>query len=113
MNKIFFIPAKRWWVIFLRKSFNHCCFIEEVGNKFKCSEKCNDGVSCDLITNEEYKYFDKYPMVVTSRKVKYYPVNAITCVQYLKKLLGIKNIFVFTPYQLYKFLKKETVYGRR
>lgn len=29
-----------------------------------------------------------------------------TCVQRVKKLLGIKNIFIQTPYQLYKYIEK-------
>ena len=49
--------------------------------------------------------------VIVLKAVKKYPklkigVGVFTCVEMVKRILGISNIFVFTPFQLYKFLKK-------
>lgn len=52
----------------------------------------NDGV---LIL----KCFKKYPRLR-------FGVGIFTCVEVVKRILGISNIFIFTPFQLYKFLQK-------
>lgn len=46
------------------------------------------------------------PAVIDQSKQKLAPILPFTCVEAIKRLLGIHSWTIWTPYQLYKFLQK-------
>ncbi len=104
-----------WYLKFLKKGFRHCFLfcgdeyqtfiIDPVCNKIEVSiVPCGVNYVIKLLTLQN----------VLSVKVvkKYTPkfhlrLGIFTCVEVVKRILGISNIFIITPFRLYKYLQKE------
>ncbi|HOO50866.1 MAG TPA: hypothetical protein PLK94_06215 [Alphaproteobacteria bacterium] len=107
-----------WWLKFLKSGFRHCFVII----KFSDLER-DRWVALDpmlhhwqiSLPNIE-KSFDLRQWLedqghhVVSTKIlaparRYYPPLFLSCVEVVKRILGLQRPFVITPYQLYRHLK--------
>ena len=105
----------RWWMRFLKKGFYHCLLIMGNGREWVLIDPLVHFT--DLIILKKSNFLDTlkekgYRVVRTTPTIP--PVCAtrirpLTCVETIKRFLGIKDPGIWTPYQLFKFLflKKE------
>lgn len=110
-----FMPSslKRWWMKFLDERFGHVAILRKSDSKK--SWLLNDAVGGNII-------IDDFP-VVDLRQIykgctiidvwslpRTYPsmkIAHLNCVEMVKLVLGIKKFWIFTPYQLYKYIMDE------
>lgn len=88
-----------WSARFLNKNINHCFICIADRGKWVVLNKKKSGI--------EVFISDKLPKGVFYQKVyidKLSLCNQATCVGLVKCLVGMYNPFIFTPYQLYKYL---------
>ena len=108
-----------WWMRFLRNGMRHCSCVKScaigdieyfilfenlfnyisVGACFLTIDELIDTLDNDRITIVEYKY----TIDPTQRQPYYEPIS---CVTTIKRLLGMADLRVQTPHQLYKKLLK-------
>ena len=105
----------RWWMRFLKKGFYHCALV--LGNG-------HDWILIDPLVHFTDLIVLKNVSVVQALKAKGYrlvrttpripdltgtKLRPLTCVEVVKRFLGINQTKIWTPYQLFKFLflKKE------
>jgi hypothetical protein len=103
-----------WWLRFFKRGFKHCFLI------------LNDG--CNWITYDPMSAFteisvqktpisfnlpewfskrgDKVVPSIVEKRHKVAPVSLFTCVEGVKRVLGIHDFWILTPHQLYKHLTK-------
>lgn len=105
-----------WWLRFLRRGFRHCYILiplEE--NSFL---ELNPGSNQLFVTLHRFGAGYDYPAYLSSCsgvKVCAVSINEaplhcapwapFTCVEFVKRFLGIHDFKVITPYQLYKKIK--------
>ena len=81
-----------WWLRLLKPGFRHCyLLLSGRGGRcwlLRCYENC-------LI----------FPVKIKNAPRKCAPPGFFTCVEMVKRVLGIHDFRVITPYQLYKKLK--------
>jgi hypothetical protein len=101
MIVIFDSRSAHWTRHFLHKDINHVYYALNDGVGYKIVEHC--------ITHTEVTYQKELPTEWT----ELLSIDALgtsqrswNCVASVKKALGIKNIFVQTPYQLFNFLTR-------
>lgn len=103
-----------WWLQHLRRGFRHCFVVMRFGGIW---------ISMDALAHKtEIMRIDlpdgfNLPKWLESQgdTVIHYPVRAailkplwpsvFSCVEAVKRVLGIRKTFILTPWQLYKFLK--------
>lgn len=97
----------RWYSPILHSDFGHCLVVEPSEGKYVVYEKLTDGVRVynvnhinDIIgpTDITVSYIKK------DSKRRLFMLN--TCVGHVKQFLGIDHPFIWTPYQLYKYMKR-------
>lgn len=98
---------KRWWTRFLHCDISHCYIIKpEKGRWLVCSKTLNE---VEIYTIDGYGDILANTIVVkterTQRERGLFMLN--TCVGSVKQYLGVRNPFIFTPYQLYKRLTND------
>lgn len=111
---IFFTYTNRnyWWVRFLRPGFSHCYLLIKQDVGYVCVEMSIYSMEVNYYPSirEFKKTLDKTTVVIKN----YTDVNLslpmpflrpFTCVEVVKRVLGIKRWTIFTPYQLYRYLK--------
>ena len=86
-----------WWLKFLKPGFRHCYVIlvaaeKQDTKKFMTEFAHKGGVTLCRVHMEE-TIFKPAPFMV------------FTCVEFVKRVLGIRDIAIITPYQLYKKIK--------
>jgi len=107
---------KKWWNKFLNINYKHC-FIIQVFNLFDGKEifvvlenlynSINIEISCIDIEDlpslvDNLTCIVEYNILINPYKKQ--NIEPITCVTIIKKLIGLKNIFIQTPLQLKKYL---------
>lgn len=103
-----------WWLRFLKKGFRHCFLVLNDG----CNWITYDPTSAftDIVVQKTPMDFDLpkwfsqrgdfvVPTIIEKQK-KIAPLSIFTCVEGVKRVLGIHNLWILTPYQLYKYLIK-------
>ena len=102
-----------WWMRLLKKGFCHCCVV--LGNGYEWILIDTLSHFTDIIvlknvdikkalTNQGYQLIRTTPVIPNVSRAILMP---FTCVEAAKRFLGIKNRFILTPYQLFKFLLKK------
>ncbi|MBR5130408.1 MAG: hypothetical protein IKV03_04205 [Alphaproteobacteria bacterium] len=102
-----------WWMHFLKKNFYHCFII--LGNGYEWILIDTLSHFTDIIvlknvdikkalTNQGYQLIRTTPVIPNVSRAVLMP---FTCVETVKRFLGIKKRFILTPYQLFKFLSKK------
>ena len=116
-------PKKTWVVFsgnselkilrFLKKGFQHCFVVFNDGDHWITFDPLSHyteivvqklPLSFDLtewLTSQGHKIL---PATPNHRKLKPAPLMPFTCVEAVKRILGIHSRFIITPYQLYKFI---------
>tara|TARA_B100001179_G_C18564594_1_gene392178 strand:+ start:564 stop:986 length:423 start_codon:yes stop_codon:yes gene_type:complete len=118
--------SERMWVVFsghselkilhfLKKGFRHCFVVLNDGKNWITFDPLSHHTeivvqklpfSFDLIgwlTAKDYKILPANP---NYKRTKPAPLMLFTCVEAVKRVLGIHDRYIITPYQLYKFLKQ-------
>ena len=105
----------RWWMHFLKKGFYHCALVLGNGRDWILIDPLvhftdlivlRDINILDAFKNKEYRLIRTTPQIPKLTPVQFRP---LTCVETVKRFLGIYQPKIWTPYQLFKFLflKKE------
>ena len=103
----------RWWTRFLKKGFYHCALL--IGNGFEWLLIDPVAHYTDLILirrkNAPQVLKEKgYRLVRTTpiipKEIKFY-FRPLTCVETIKRFLGITTPKIWTPYQLFLYLKSQ------
>ena len=108
-SKLYIVFEKddgRWWSFFLKRGCRHCFLVKPAGNSYIIYGK--GAKSFDLFTiKEEKSIIDNIYAIESFNPVKRkgYLFMLNTCVGHIKAILGIKKPFIFTPYQLLKYLR--------
>ena len=99
-----------WWTRFLRKGFYHCLVLFGDGYEWIIVDpvlgftdliKVKNSNAEDTLENMGYTLLD---VTVNLNYKKVNHLRPLTCVETVKRFLGITNPFIFTPYQLYKYI---------
>lgn len=105
--------SRFWWMRFLKKDFYHCFVVLGNGYEWILIDTLSHFTDILVLKNVDikkalkahgYKLIRTTPHIPeTSRAV----LMPLTCVESAKRFLGIKNRFILTPYQLFKFLSQK------
>ncbi|SCA55383.1 conserved hypothetical protein [Candidatus Terasakiella magnetica] len=103
-----------WWLRFLRAGFRHCFIILETDRGTIWVDPLSNNLTLKILEGYELagliRWYRDMGMHVQSvclddNKVKSFPWAPMTCVEVVKRLVGIRNPFIITPYQLYLSIK--------
>ncbi|MCT4574810.1 MAG: hypothetical protein OIF36_04475 [Alphaproteobacteria bacterium] len=99
---------------FLKSGFKHCFVILNDGDNWITYDPMSSFT--DIMVHKTPISFDlpgwfakRGDKVIRTFKVKHnnvVPLSFYTCVESVKRILGINKVFILTPYQLYKYLIK-------
>ena len=104
------------WLRVLAQGFRHCFVFVEVGSDWIMIDPLSNQMtirSLEVISSHDLAswYTEQgHTAIVTYQR---YPMNRVaplglfTCVEVIKRALGIHSVWVQTPFQLFKYLKKE------
>lgn len=102
-----------WWMKYLKKGFSHCFVV--LGNGFEWIlvdplAHYTDVIVLKNVNVKGYLKSNGYKIIQTTPGI---PNNTkpflmpYTCVETVKRFLGIKNRLILTPYQLFLFLNRK------
>jgi len=105
----------RWWMTFLKKGFYHCFLILGNGKEWILIDPLVHMTDLIVLKNAPiarqirergYRLIRVTPMIPPLTHTQF---RLLTCVETVKRFLGINRPLIWTPYQLFKylFLKKE------
>ena len=105
----------RWWMRFLKKDFYHCALVLGNGRDWILIDPLVHFTDLIILKNvsvlkalkaKGYRLVRTTPRIPDLTGIQFRP---LTCVEVVKRFLGINQAKIWTPYQLFKFLflKKE------
>ncbi|MDY6408132.1 MAG: hypothetical protein SPL08_05490 [Pseudomonadota bacterium] len=105
----------RWWMRFLKRGFYHCALVLGNGRDWILIDPLVHFTDLIVLKNvsipkalkaKGYRLVRTTPHIPDLTSVQFRP---LTCVEVVKRFLGINQPQIWTPYQLFKFLflKKE------
>lgn len=116
---VFVDNTSLWWLRFLKQGFRHCYILLNTKSQY------NQWIEINPLSNQvivsEYNFpsaFDYIKHLQENKKccvvrvefnqapLKCAPLGIFTCVEFVKRMLGIHSVLVQTPYKLYKKIKK-------
>jgi len=104
---VFINDDGHWWSRFLHKEIKHCFVLKPNGQDYIVYGRTTK--KFDLFTVTDKNAILDEPFIMMGYKQKH-PVRSLfmlnTCVGHTKQLLGINRPFIWTPYQLYKYMRK-------
>lgn len=116
------------WVVFaensdlpylkvLKRGFRHCYIIVKDGDHWVSLDPLANHIELqvhahvpkdmDLPAWLQSRNTRILPAAINRRHKKAAPLGLFTCVETVKRFLGIHDRFIFTPYQLYRYLEKD------
>ena len=105
-----------WWLRFLKKGFRHCFIILETDRELIWIDPLSSGVSIKTIKPMEMsvliEFYERKGMYVLVHEMKEietrypFPIGVFSCVEMIKRLIGLRDLRVQTPWQLYKFINR-------
>lgn len=113
---VFVDDTSLWWLRWLKKGYRHCYILIEMDSKMTwleinpMSNQTFINVYQFLKETDYISYLKSNTNVaVCESKVedvglKVAPFGCFTCVEFVKRIIGLHDFFIFTPYQLYKKL---------
>lgn len=114
---VFEHDSSLWWLRFLKPGFRHCYLLLPFSNQPRQWLEINpmsDQIFVFLHSNTlnlDYIYhlqlchnLQILPVKFVSAPPKCAPLAPFTCVEFVKRILGIHKWNIITPYQLYKYL---------
>ena len=117
MMVVFTDQTDLWWLRHLRRGFRHCFILLRFGDTWFSVDALSHKTEIMRIDlPDHFKLVgwleSQGETVVTCRKFsetrKLLWPAAFTCVESVKRILGIHQPFIFTPWQLYQFIKERT-----
>lgn len=107
------------WLKVLRKGFRHCFVILHDGENWLSVDPLAHRIEAQI--QHVQKDFDlpawleERGHIVIRAKIhegqKIMPVMPVTCVEVVKRVLGVRRRFIFTPWQLYRHIRAERYRG--
>ncbi|MBE6446160.1 MAG: hypothetical protein E7021_01985 [Alphaproteobacteria bacterium] len=102
-----------WWTRFLKKGFYHCVLL--IGNGFEWILIDPVMHYTDLILMHQryapeilkHKGYRLIRTTLTLPQTVSFHLRPMTCVETVKRFLGISNPKIWTPYQLFLYLKSQ------
>lgn len=103
-----------WWTKFLKKGFYHCFLLAREKDSWLIIDHVmgytdiiylENTDALKTINDKGYTIVKAQSNLVLSNKCHMF--RLFTCVETVKHILGITSAWIFTPYQLYKYLKKK------
>ncbi|MGN0929529.1 MAG: hypothetical protein ACI4N3_02720 [Alphaproteobacteria bacterium] len=103
-----------WYLKFLHVGFKHCFLILEDNGYFFIVDPLSSKIelmSFHILGDRLIKELENYDMKVVKTSINEnvspsWKFGIFTCVEVVKRILGISSVRVITPYQLYKYLLK-------
>ncbi|MBD5398135.1 hypothetical protein HDR60_01350 [bacterium] len=103
-----------WYLRFLRVGFKHCFLILEDNGYFFIVDPLSSKIelmSFHILGDKLIKELENCDMKVVKAFINEnvpssWKFGIFTCVEVVKRILGISSLRVITPYQLYKYLLK-------
>ena len=102
-----------WWMHFLKKGFYHCIVALGRQNEWLIIDPLLHFTDAIMIRNIDIKRFFKkhgYRFVEVSLNEPNYKrlrVMPYTCVETVKRFIGVEKALIFTPYGLFCYLNKK------
>lgn len=102
-----------WWTYFLKKGFYHCLVVLGNGRKWCVIDPVLHFTDFIIVrTHDIEPFFTErgYQMVRTTPQmptVGRFRLRPCTCVETVKRFLGIEKANLWTPYQLFRFLNQK------
>lgn len=104
-----------WWMHFFKKGFYHCLVALGNGHEWVLIDPLSHYTDIFVLKKVNLKGYLKskgYRLIQTTPDVPMdssMQIMPYTCVETVKRFIGVKNHFIFTPYQLFCYLlrKKE------
>ncbi len=104
---VFQDDLSNWWSPFLKKGIRHCYVVKPDRDKLiVCGKSTNVYDLYTIDTKNGIIGEDCYVLDYTPKKRKQCLFMLNTCVGHTKQILGINKPFIWTPYQLLKYLRK-------
>ena len=110
--------AEIWWLRFLKKGYRHCFVCIKSHDQWVIIDPLSRSIDIEIIAAEKVKNLPRY---LAQQGYKVYPFGSIentkktgriigylSCVTLVKKTLGLSKPFIFTPYQLARYLEKRS-----
>lgn len=102
------------WLKILKKGYRHCYVILNDGKHWICIDPLSNYMDVNVQTvPQDFNlplWMRNRGHIILSAPIKHLnkqaPWMPFTCVEAVKRVLGIHNGFIFTPWQLYRHLKK-------
>ena len=106
-----------WWMRFLKKNFYHCLVALKHENGWLLIDPLIHCLDIIWIKNGDiHSYFKRHGYQTLNVEIKE-PENKLlrvapfTCVETVKRIIGVQQRSIFTPYQLFCFLNKKMKSG--
>lgn len=102
-----------WWMNFLKKGFYHCLVAMGNGYEWVLIDPLSHYTDIFVLKNvnikgylrsKGYRLIQITPDIPTNLSLQIMPY---TCVETVKRFIGIKKRFIFTPYQLFCYLLRK------
>lgn len=118
MNKAIIIFSDNsgvWWLKWLKPGFRHCFMILETDRGCLWIDPLSQQLTIKILADHElnalirwYREMGMRVLTTTVNTSGLQPHNwsPMTCVEVVKRLVGLRDPFVWTPWQLYQKIKK-------
>lgn len=102
-----------WWLKWLKRGFRHCFVVMRLGGQWVAIDPMAHHLQItvpQLPTDFDLKnwFRDQGLRVIESHPapalLRCYPPIFLSCVELVKRILGLRNPFIITPAQLYNYL---------
>lgn len=114
---VFVDETSLWWLKLLKKGYRHCYVLFMLDDGLTWIEV--NPMSNQIFLNVyKFLYEEDYIEILKKKSgtkicdvdinfvgLKVAPFGIFSCVELVKRIVGIHDFFIFTPYQLYKKLK--------
>jgi hypothetical protein len=110
------------WLRWLKRGFRHCAVVVRIGGEWVMIDSlshsiCVGKLGTEAISRLAWRYRKAGHIVIDTTvgegKARVAPPLPFTCVEAVKRVLGIQSWRVLTPYQLYRHLRARAGDRRR
>ncbi len=112
--------AELWWLKMLKPGFRHCFVVARDAKSWIVLDPLSPHLELAVLPMPRGfdlpRWLEGQGLTVVKAPIrrghnKAAPANWFSCVEVIKRFLGIHARQILTPWQLYSYLKKEMVYG--
>lgn len=117
---VFSGKADLWWLRLLRPGFRHCFVVLECSGGWVVIDPLSHYTAVAHVPfAKEFdpkSWYRQHDMLVVevqfvSPNRRVLPIRPYSCVECVKRVLGIRAGWVLTPWQLYRYLNKKRTFG--